>query len=166
MQAYKDQLQKLVVERGVGAARGKECADQLYQALGQATIQQIFSSPKRAGLKARASLVTPEIRIVLADELHQLIQAKAQTARPVGNKSNKIKQKQMKKIPLQLRADMLEVPHAVFKQTDGAELGQIAPADIIPGSKGVAIVNIQEALPYFQLQEVVSQQGAALLSNY
>ena len=58
---------------------------------------------------------------------------------------------------------MLEVPHAVFKQSDGTELSQITAADIAPGSQGVAVVNIAEAMPYFQLTEAVSPHGVALL---
>ena len=98
-----------------------------------------------------------------SDELKNLIQAKAKLQTPVGTKANKSKAKNQKKPILQLRADMLEVPHAVFKQSDGTELSQITAADIAPGSQGVAIVNIAEAMPYFQLTEPVSPHGVALL---
>ena len=160
----KEHLQALVVEHGVAMQRSKECAEQLMQALGSTTVQNILQSPKPwADLKARASLQKPPIRIVLADELSSMLKAKAQTAAPVGKKSNKMKQKNGKKAPLQLHADQLCVPHAVFKQTDGTEISQISTAAIAPGSQGVALTNIAEALPYFSLTEPVSPQGVALL---
>lgn len=164
MQVQRDQLQKLVTEHGVAAGRSQECAEQLIQALGLPAIKQILGSPKPwADLKPRASLQRPSIRIVLAEELKTLIQQKAQSPTPVGNKANKVKNKMPQKPPLQLKAEMLEVPHAVFKQNDGVELSQIGAAQIAPGCQGVAIVNIAEALPYFQLNEAVSQKGVALL---
>ena len=164
MQSQRDQLQKLVAEHGVAPGRSRECADQLVQALGGSSIQQILASPRPwADLKSRASLLRPPIRIVLSDELKQLIQNKVQTQGPVGTKANKIKNKTQRKAPLQLKADQLEVPHAVFKQGDGTELSQLAASEIAPGSQGVAIVNIAEAMPYFQLTEAVSPHGIALL---
>ncbi|CAL1144770.1 unnamed protein product, partial [Cladocopium goreaui] len=164
MQSQRDQLQKLVTEHGVAPGRSRECADQLVQALGGSSIQQILASPRPwADLKSRASLLRPPIRIVLSDELKQLIQNKVQTQGQVGTKANKIKNKTQRKAPLQLKADQLEVPHAVFKQGDGTELSQLAASEIAPGSQGVAIVNIAEAMPYFQLTEAVSPHGIALL---
>ena len=157
----RDQLQALV---GVAMQRSKECADQLMQALGSTAIQHIMQSPKPwADLKARASLQKPPIRIVLADELSSMLKAKAQTAAPVGKKNNKMKQKNGKKAPLQLHADQLCVPHAVFKQADRTEISQIPTAAISPGSQGVALTNIAEAMPYFSLNEPVSSNGVALL---
>ena len=68
-----------------------------------------------------------------------------------------------RKVPLQLRAEILEVPHALYEQTDGLELGQIAVADIASASRGVALVNIAEALPFLHLREAVCPNGVALL---
>ena len=81
----------------------------------------------------------------------------------VGTKANKNKSKAVKKTPLQLRADQLAVPNAVFKQVDGEEIGQIASAQIKPGCKGVALANVAEVLPYFNLQEPGSPHGVALM---
>ena len=162
-QSVVDRLQDLVITHGVAEPRGKECADQLIQALGMPAIQQILTSPKPwADLKARANLHKPPIRVVLADELKAMIQNKAGLPQ-VGAKINKTKPKVAKKTPLQLRADQLEIPHGVFKQTDGELLGQIQAAKIAPNSSGVALANIHEVLPFFDLKEPISQKGVALL---
>ena len=162
-QALRDQLCSLVVSHGVAQTRGKECADQLINSMGHLSIQQILSSPRPwSDLKARANLQKPAIRIVLAEELQQLIQAKS-NGNQVGSKTNKIKTKVTKKQPLQISASQLEIPSGVFKQSDGSELSQINASQIAAGCQGVAIANIQEVLPYFSLTEPVSQAGVALL---
>ena len=89
----------------------------------------------------------PPIRVVLASELKVLIQQKAGLTQ-IGSKANKTKSKQLKKTPLQLRADQLEIPHGVFKQSDGELLGRISAAKIAPNTTGVALANIQEVLPF------------------
>ena len=80
----------------------------------------------------------------------------------MDTKQNKTKSK-TKKLPLQINADQLVVPVGVFKQANGTELSQITAKQIAPGSQGVALTNISEALPFFGLQEPVSQAGVALL---
>ena len=164
MQSQRDQLQALVTAHGVAPTRGKECAEQLTQALGTQAIGQILTSPRPwADLKSRASLHQPPIRVVLADELKALIQRKAGESKAIGKKANKLKNKPAQRVPLQLRSEQLTVPNAVFRQADGEELGQIDSSNIKPGCKGVAIVNIAEVLPYFSLSEPLSPHGAALL---
>ena len=124
----------------------------------------ILHSPKPwPDLKSRASLHQPPIRVVLADELKQMIQSKANEAKAVGSKAQKLKTKQAKRPPLQLRADQLAVPDAVFRQKNGEELSQIATAQIAAGGKGVVIANITEVPPHFGLSEPVSTHGVALL---
>jgi hypothetical protein len=162
-QTITEKLQTLVVAHGVAEQRGKECAEQLIQALGTTSIHQILQSPKPwADLKARANMHQPPIRVVLASELKVLIQQKAGLTQ-IGSKANKTKSKQLKKTPLQLRADQLEIPHGVFKQSDGELLGQISAAKIAPNTTGVALANIQEVLPFFSLTAPISQTGVALL---
>ena len=116
----REQLQQLVVSHGVHPQRGLECADQLIQALGAKVIQQILQSPKPwMDLKSRANLHQPPIRVVLADELKQVIQMRSKENKPVGNKQNKTKGGKQQKAPMQLTADQLCIPPAVFRQEDG-----------------------------------------------
>ena len=160
----REQLQQLVVSHGVHPQRGLECADQLIQALGAKVIQQILQSPKPwMDLKSRANLHQPPIRVVLADELKQVIQMRSKENKPVGNKQNKTKGGKQQKAPMQLTADQLCIPPAVFRQEDGQEVGQIHAHQLGSGCKGVVLVNIAEAIPYFGLSKPVSQFGVALL---
>ena len=159
----KEQLQQLVVTHGVNPSRGAECSEQLIKALGIKQVQQILLSPKPwMDLKAKASLHQPPIRVVTAEELHEAIQARLKDPKQVGKKQNKIKGQKATKT-MQLKADQLAIPMAVFRQEDGQEIGQIQANQIGPNAMGVVLVNIQEALPYFQLSAPVSQQGIALL---
>ena len=159
----KEQLQQLVVAHGVNPGRGAECSEQLIKALGIKQVQQILLAPKPwMDLKAKASLHQPPIRVVTAEELHEAVQARLKDPKQVGKKQNKIKSQKATKT-MQLKADQLAIPMAVFRQEDGQEIGQIQANQIGPNAMGVVLVNIHEALPYFQLSTPVSQQGIALL---
>ena len=146
----KEQLQQLVVAHGVNPGRGAECSEQLIKALGIKQVQQILLSPKPwMDLKAKASLHQPPIRVVTAEELHEAVQARLKDPKQVGKKQNKIKSQKATKT-MQLKADQLAIPMAVFRQEDGQEIGQIQANQIGPNAMGVVLVNIHEALPYFQ----------------
>lgn len=107
-------------------------------------------------------MLNPPIRIVSSEELKAQISARLKNPNPVGRKSNKMKQTQSKQ-PFRLQADQIHVPHAVFCQEDGIELSQITHSDLGAQSRGVVVVSIEEALPYFRLPTAVSSEGVALL---
>ena len=102
------------------------------------------------------------IRVVLASELSESIQ-KRKAAGAVGSKSTKSKKAAAYQDPLVLQASQLEIPKAVFKQSDDVELGQLQTQQIGAGCQGVLLVNIQDALPFFALPSPVTNEGAALL---
>ena len=158
-------LQKLLQDHGVNPIRSKECAEQVMKALGPQAVRQIMTSPRPwADLKARSSMQQPPIRLVLAEELQQMIQARTQKGGPVGRKNNKHKstpQESQKRF--QLNADQVVVPKAVFAQSDGVELQQISHKDLQPGCKGIVVANIEDALPFFGLKSPVSSEGVGLL---
>ena len=117
-----------------------------------------------ADLKARASMVRPPIRIVLAQELQDVIDKRIREGKEVGRKANKTSNKQKRdKETFQLQSDQIYIPNAVFCQADGKELSQIPVGSIGANSCGIAVVNIEAALPFFSLQSPVSTQGVALL---
>ena len=123
----------------------------------------ILKSPKPwADLKARANMNRPPIRVVLASELQAAIKARADKG-PIGNKKNKVKNKQDNMDLLHLKANQITIPYAVFKQEDGKEIGQIQTSQIHGNCKGVIVMNAGEALPYLQVTQPVSQEGVALL---
>eukprot|EP00438_Fugacium_kawagutii_P015308 Skav221897 [mRNA] locus=scaffold1395:768355:772908:+ [translate_table: standard] len=160
----KDQLCTLVVQHGVASSRGQECADQILQALGTSTVAQILQSPRPwQDLKARTSLHQPPIRIVLADELQQQIAQRKTSGQPVGRKQNKVKQSSASKQPMKIPPEQIIIPHAVFKQDDGQEVGQVSFAQLGPRCRGVLVASVEEALPYISHHQQVSQEGIIML---
>ena len=91
-----------------------------------------------------------------------MIQARANTAKPVGSKANKLKNKGEKQ-KIQLQTNQFQILRAVFKQDDGVELSQIQPQQLGPQSQGMVLTNIESALPYFALTSPLSQQGVGIL---
>eukprot|EP00435_Cladocopium_sp_Y103_P072149 s282_g39.t1 len=164
MNAVFEDLVKLVTEHGVSQVRGHECADQIMSQLGHSTVQRILTAPKPwADLKARASLCKPPLRIVLPEELQTLIKSKMDGTTPVGRKNNKAKSQRPGPVDVRVRADQIMVPHAVFKQQDGQELSQLTSNQINATSKGILIVNYDDALPYFAIQQAMTSEGLGLL---
>ncbi len=163
MQSQQDQLQQLIEMHGVVPQRSASCAEELINALGSSTIASIMKSSRPwPDLKARANLHKPPIRVVLPSELQEAIKNRAEYG-PIGKKQNKTKAKVSNESILQLQANQITVPYAVFKQEDGKEIGQIQPAQIHGSCKGVIIMNAAEAVPYLQVSQPVSQEGVALL---
>ena len=157
-----EQLCDLVTQHGVAVERGPECANQLIKALGPKAIQQVLSSPKPwADLKAKASL--QQIRVVLASELQEVIAQRAKTDKPVGRKHTKVKPSTKAPTNIQLQADQLMVPPAVFRQTDGTVLNQLQLSQVCQGCRGIVVANIDESIPYFGLQAPLSSGGVGLL---
>ena len=154
-------LQKLLQDHGVHPQRCQECAEHVTKALGPQVIHQIMLSPRPwADLKSRASMQQPPIRLVLAEELQNMIQNRIKQGGPVGRKNNKVKTTpQEAQMRFKLLADQVSVPKAVFMQSDGVELQQIMPKDLQPGCKGIVVANIEDALPFFGLKSPVSSEG-------
>eukprot|EP00435_Cladocopium_sp_Y103_P075686 s4_g62.t1 len=156
-------LQALIEGHGVDPSRSATCATNLITNLGtQAVINTLAAPHPWKDLKVKASLLKPPIQIVLSDELQKAIAKRAQTGRPVGKKQTK-KQHNHGKKPISLQSDQISVPSAIFQQQDGSQLSQISMHQINKGAKGIVVVNVQEALPFFQLNEPVSTEGIALL---
>ena len=155
-------LHQLLVQHGVADSRVTECANQLLEALGKSTIDQILKSPKPwADLKSRTNMLKPPIKIVNANELQEMIRKRAQSGKPVGTKANK--SRKHVEIPLVLKANQLSIPHAVFKQEDGTELSQLHAEQVQGKSMGIMLLNIEEALPFLSLTSPVSNEGVGLL---
>ena len=156
-----ENLQRLVEEHGVSPTRAPECAANLVTKLGSSTIEQILRAPKPwADLKSRTNMLQPPVKIVTSQELQDMIRKKTENGKPMGSKSNK--KKQQHEI-VTLKSSHISIPHAVFKQSDGEEIGQVHTSQIQTNSKGVMLTNIDEALPFFALTSVVSTEGVGLL---
>ena len=101
----------------------------------------------------------------MTDELQAQIDARASRKQQYGKKpTNKSwkKQDKLQETPIGYAAD-LQIPHKVFAQHGGQVLGPSRPLDIGPSSRGVVLVDQQDALPLRKMQTQGSQQGLALL---
>jgi hypothetical protein len=164
MKADIDQLTALLVEHGVAQARSAECADMIISNLGSGVAHKLLQSPKPwADLKARANLCKPPLRIVLPEELRGMIQSKMDSGKPIGRKNNKVKTSRPGIGDIRLKADQIIVPNAVFKQQDGAELGHLNPSQINATSRGIIVVNYEDAKPYFGINQAMTSEGLGLL---
>ena len=80
----------------------------------------------------------------------------------IGKRNNR-KTVAQAKAPIVLRADNIAVPDAIFQQSDGVQIGQLTVNQIQSNAKGVVVVNLQDALPFFQLNEPVSSKRRCLI---
>ena len=156
-------LISLLELHGVAKSRLQTCANQVVQKLGPQTVQTALGSGRPwKDLKAKASALSPPLQLVHAEELQVAIQARLQAGKPFGRKQNKRSSREDKPA-IQIDADRVQIPPAIFQQQDGTQLSQILPSDFHNNCRGVAIVNIHDALPFFQLNEVLSKEGVGLL---
>ena len=161
------ELCKLLEEHGVAAKRSHAAATQLLNAIGTQGIAASLKSPKPwRDLKAKANQCQPPIQIVLSDELQSQIEQLAEN-KQFGSKQNK-KQKTRPQGPraqidLQLKADQIKLPDGIWTQGDQTLLRQISTHQVQLKQCGIAVMNYDEALPYIQLQEPISDEGLAII---
>lgn len=158
-------LQQLLENHGVNPHRSENCAQMLVKELGHSNVQKTLTSPEPwRDLKAKANAQSPPIKIVLAEELKAVIDEKITSGHQFGRKANK-KQGQRQANPgwKGLGASQVQIPSNVFKQEDGTLLDQIHVQQFHQHAAGVAVVNIQDALPFFSLDRHLSQEGLGLI---
>jgi hypothetical protein len=156
-------LQALVETHGVSPLRSQSVAMHLIAVLGSQSIGHTLQAPKPwKDLKTKANMQKPPIQIVLTDELQAAVADRVKHGQVIGKRNNR-KTVAQAKAPIVLRADKIAVPDAIFQQSDGVQIGQLTVHQIQSNAKGVVVVNVQDALPFFQLNEPVSSEGVALL---
>ena len=157
------QLESLLEEHGVAKSRLESCSQHLIRSMGATSITNTLASPRPwKDLKTKASQMTPPIQIVLAEELKAVIDKRIAQGVVFGRKGQKKHEKNTKR-NLTIDSTKIHVPPAIFQQQDGQQLQQITTRQIVKGCQGIAIVNIDEALPFFQLAEPISNEGVGLL---
>lgn len=159
----KKELAHLVESHGVNPNRSQECVNHLVRALGIPDLKAVLASGNPwKDLKTRASGQNPPIQIVLAFELQQAIVARTKAGMTFGSRKNK-KTENIQKKPLRIEASRIQVPSSIFQQQDGQLLSQINTDQMHANSKGIVVVNANEAVPYLQLQEPISKEGLGML---
>lgn len=159
-------LQAILIEHGVSRERVEQCAGNLIENLGLKTIQQVVGSPNAwKDLKIRASQHSPPIKIVLAEELKKVIDERIESGKAFGRKHNKENHKPKASVNSWkgIRASQVTIPQTVFKQEDGELLPQITVHQFHQKSKGIAVVNINEAIPFSNLDTPISMEGVGMI---
>eukprot|EP00435_Cladocopium_sp_Y103_P039949 s1234_g10.t2 len=156
-------LQALLESHGVAQSRSHAVALHLLSVLGAQSVGQTLQSHRPwRDLKTKANQQKPPIQLVLAEELKAKVDERAKSGQAIGKRGAR-KPHQAAKSPIVLRADQIPIPDAIFQQQDGTQIGQLTIHQIQGNARGVVVVNVQDALPFFQLQEAVSTEGIALL---
>ena len=156
-------LQDLLEKHGVATNRSHQCAESLIQQVGAQQIANILGGANAwRDLKACASQLKPPFQIVLASELQAQIQARAATQKQFGRKSNKIKHGSTAGKPVRVKPDQVILPEGIF-HADQQPLSQISVSAVGRDRTGIALVSIDEALPFFTLTNPIAQGGLALI---
>eukprot|EP00435_Cladocopium_sp_Y103_P041629 s730_g11.t1 len=157
-------LSALLQQHGVKSERVTSLVNHLVQTLGIVTIKSAMGSARPwADLKARASAHQPPIKLVLAEELQMQIADRLRTGKPMGNRKNKQPHKTSKSQWVAPMATQVQIPDAIFQQQDGTPLKQISLHQLQLNQRGVAVVNIQDAAPFFNLQKPLCTEGVGML---
>ena len=147
----------------LATTRSHAAASNLVSVLGNQSVTNALNAPRPwKDLKMKASMQKPPLQIVLTEELQAAVTSRAQNGQAIGKRNNK-KMSNKQKPPLVLPADKIMIPNAIFQQDDGMKFNQLTIHQIHGNAKGVVVVNVNDALPFFQLNDLVSTEGIALL---
>lgn len=155
-------LKELLLAHGVGKQRVEECASHITQRLSSGVVSQVLESPNPwKDLKTRATQARPPIQIVLEEELRTAVAKRLEQKGQFGSKANKEKGSKTDAKPI--RAEQIRVPTGVFTQEGGQPLDQVEVTKLGPQHHGIAVANIENALPFLQGAKPITSEGAAIL---
>eukprot|EP00435_Cladocopium_sp_Y103_P013223 s3565_g3.t1 len=158
------ELAALLQQHGVHADRVESVVNQLVQTLGIASIKSTLGSARPwADLKSKASAQQPPIKLVLSEELQAQIANRLRSGKSFGGKKTKQAKKLMQSQWNAPMASQVQIPDGIFQQQDGTPLGQITLHQLQTSPRGIAVVNIHDAKPFFHLQRPLSSEGIGLL---
>eukprot|EP00438_Fugacium_kawagutii_P010872 Skav216256 [mRNA] locus=scaffold20:311677:317156:- [translate_table: standard] len=156
-----DTLKNLLQEHGVPVEEVAKRAEAVLTSLGRAATVAALRGPKPwKDLKQLANQASPRFQLVLAHELSAVIQARA-PGKSFGDKRQKAKPPAAP--PVMLTPQDVVIPDGVFKDNEGNMISQISVRDIRPDATGIALVTMQEALPYIKKSITVSTKALALI---
>ena len=158
------ELQTLLEQHGVKPQRSATHAQHIISKLSIAEVIKTLQAPRPwQDLKSKANAQTPTIQLVHSDELKQMIDNRLKNGKQMGSKQNKLSIQKKPQTAFQLNASQIQVPPGIFQQTDGTHLQQLKTMQIQQNAQGFAVVNANEAKPFFELQDRISKSGLALL---
>ena len=158
------ELQSLLESHGVSNHRSREHAQHVIERLSIGEIAKTLQAPRPwADLKAKANALKPQLQLVLSEELKTAIDSRLREGKSFGHKQTKQSTNSIAQTNIRLNAAHVQVPPGIFQQTDGTKLSQINPMQINPQAKGFAVVNIDDALPFFDIRDPIGKAGIALM---
>ena len=156
------ELQQLLEAHGVSVNRSKEHTQTIIARLSIGEVIKTMQSPRPwSDLKSKANSLKPPLQLVLAEELKLAVDARLKEGKSFGRKQNK-QQQIGSHSNIRLQATQVQVPGGIFQQSDGTKLTQITHLQISPQAKGFAVVNIEDALPFFDIHDPIGKAGIAL----
>eukprot|EP00438_Fugacium_kawagutii_P034754 Skav221193 [mRNA] locus=scaffold3557:101113:110462:+ [translate_table: standard] len=155
-------LATLLQFHGVPAANAPNRAKLVLQSLGKEEVGKVLSgvAPWKS-LKQLTNQHKPVIQLVMPDELQKVV-----AARQAKPKTAASKKRQLPTVPLQpadLDPTKLELLEGAFCKGNQVIVSQIAATQVGPLATGVALVTMQEAKPFLQSSQLLTQDGLALL---
>ena len=161
--ALRQSLKDLLEQHGVSTDRSVQCASSLVDKLGHQKVANILGAKNAwRDLKASASQLRPPFQIVLASELQVSIDARAAKQQSFGKKSTKQTKTSQANKHIRIKPDQIALPDGIF-HAEGQSLSHISVTGIASNRTGVALVSIDEAIPFFSLHEPISTGGLAMI---
>eukprot|EP00435_Cladocopium_sp_Y103_P023412 s1703_g5.t1 len=164
LEPHLTELSSLLQRHGVKTERAPTLVQQLVQTIGMASIKQTMGSAHPwADLKSKASALQPPIKLVHADELQAQIADRLRNGKSFGGRKNK-KPKQVTQAKwVAPHASQVQIPDGIFQQQDGVPLAQITLHQMQTGQRGIAVLNLEDAKPFFGLQKPLCSEGLGLV---
>ena len=169
-----DQVQELLVSRGVSKSDAIQRTATAMERIGQSKLQQAMRSPfPWSQLKVLGNQCTPPMRWILQHELEEQIRVKAASGQEVGNRAKAKKTKAsfqaVKTLPpVTVRPDQIFVADQTFVgvNQDGSTeaLKTISITTLGADATGVALCLPEQCRPYLSLQQPISKKALGLLA--
>ena len=151
----------LLQQHGVPANASANRAKLLVQSLGMDTVKQAVQgvSPWKS-LKNLANQQTPPFQLVLPDELNAVVQdrktKKQKAVKVTGHRIAPTK-------PMDIDPTKLSLTHNTFQMEAGQPAPQLPASQVGPLAVGVALVTMQDALPFLRAGQLLTSKSLALL---
>ena len=155
-------LQKLLAEElvkhGVPEAASLQRAQQAIQVIGGEQVQQALQS-KNVWRALKVVGNNAKFQFLLPDELANLVASNKSV--PVGKRLKMQGIKTRPSFPEAMDPSKLTLPEGIF-QAQGKPVLQIAPKQLGPLAHGIALLTLDEAMPYLKAGKQVSQEPLAI----
>lgn len=165
-------LQEILVEHGVKACDAEARAKLVVEKLGEKQVLAALKSQASwKELKWYASQCIPMFQIIRPSELNDVIEARAQSGKPIGNRSQKKHGKGQGKGKGKGKSSDrqvvdpkgLRVEEGLFQCGENLAVSQITMQQVGPQASGIVVCTRDEALPFLMTGRINSTGGLALI---